>query len=82
MNTVGSAGVNIAVINLEFDAQRLKAEDVHVDLSGTDVAAARHGNDRAPETRKKRAHHSSGGPHLNDEVVGGLPRIDVSGIDF
>ena len=55
---------------------------MHIDLSGTDVAASRHGDDGLAEARKKRAQHRSGGPHLNDEVVGGLPRVDVGGIDF
>ena len=82
VDAVGRGGVDVAVIDLELNTQGLQAEDVHVDLAGADVAAARHGNDGLAEPRKKRSEHGRRGTHLDDEVVGGLPGVDASGINL
>ena len=79
---LGSTGVDVAVGGVELDAQSLETQDMHIDLAGTQVAAARHGNLGAMETTQQGAHHSRGGAHLGDKLVGSLPGINLGGIDF
>ena len=79
---VGSARVDVAVIDLELDAERLKAEDVHVDLARADVAAAGHGDDGAAEAGEQGAEHRRRGAHLGDEMVGGLPGVHFGRVDL
>ena len=80
-DAVGRRGVDVAMCDLEVDAQGLEAEDVQVDLAGADVAAARHGHHGAAEAREQGAEHGRGGAHLGDELVGGLPLVDRGGVD-
>ena len=54
MKAVGRFGVKRAVLGFEGDTKGLKAGKVHVDLTGADLAAARHSHDCAAETTDKR----------------------------
>ena len=82
VQTLGSTGVDVAVGGVELDAQSLETQDMHIDLASTQVAAARHGDLGAMETTQQGTHHSRGGAHLGDKLVGRLPRIDLGGIDL
>ena len=68
-----SRSVNVSVIRVEFDTESLKAEDMHIDLAGTEVAAAGHGDLRTAETPEQRAHDRGARAHLGDELVRRLP---------
>ena len=54
LEAVRGARVDVAVVDLELDPERLEAEDVHVDLARADVAAARHGDDRLAKAGEQR----------------------------
>ena len=82
VQTLGRIGVDVAVGGVELNTQGLKTENVHIDLAGTQVAAARHGDLGAMETTQQGPHHGRGSTHLGDELVGGLPGIDLGGIDL
>ena len=82
MQTLGSTGIDVTVGGVELDAQSLETQDMHIDLASTQVAAARHGDLGAMETTQQGAHHSRGGAHLGDKLVGSLPRINLGGINF
>ena len=67
---------------IELNAQGLKTKNVHIDLASTQVAAARHGNFGAMEATQQGSHDGGGSTHLGNELVGGLPRIDLRGINL
>ena len=73
--------MNVTVIGVKLHAERFEAEDVHVNLARTEIAAARHSDLRAVEAPEKRAHDRRRGAHLGDELVRGLPAIDRRCVD-
>ena len=76
------AGVDVAVGGIKLYAQGLKTQNVHIDLASTQVAAARHGDLGAMEATQQGSHDGGGSTHLGNELVGGLPRIGLRGIDL
>ena len=64
MQTLGSTGVDVAVGGVELDAQSLETQDMHIDLTSTQVAAARHGNFGAMEAAQQGPHDGGGSAHL------------------
>ena len=54
---------------------------MHVDLAGTQVAPARHGDLRPAEASEQRPHDGRGGAHLGHELVRSFPAIRSRGID-
>ena len=80
--TLGRISVDVAVGGIELNAQGLKTKNVHIDLASTQVAAARHGDLGAMEATQQGSHHGGGSTHLGNELVGGLPRIDLRGINL
>ena len=81
MKPVGRLGPQVPVVDGELDAERLEAAQVHVDLARADLAPARHGNARPSEPSDERTEHRDARPHLRDEFVGRLERIDRGRID-
>ena len=67
---------------IKLDAQGLKTKNVHIDLASTQVAAARHGDLGAMEATQQGPHDGGGSTHLGNELVGGLPGIDLRGINL
>ena len=82
VQALGRVGVDVAVGGVEFDAQGLKTQDMHIDLASAQVAAAGHGDLGAMETAQQGSHHGSGSAHLGNELIGSLPGIDLGGIDL
>ena len=80
--TLGRISVDVAVGGIELYAQGLETKNVHIDLASTQVAAAGHGYLGTMETAQQGPHHGRGSTHLGDELVGGLPRIDLRGINL
>ena len=81
VQTVGRGRMQKAVLDLKLDAQRLEADQVHVNGAGADLAAARHGDARLAETPDQGAEHRDAGAHLGDELVGRLPLVHRGGVD-
>ena len=80
--TLGRISVDVTVGGIELNAQGLETQNVHIDLASTQVAAARHGNLGAMEAAQQGSHDGGGSTHLGNELVGGLPRIDLRGINL
>ena len=81
MHALARIGVDVTMLGIELHAQGLKAQDVHINLAGTQVAAAGHGDFRLAHTAQQRTENGRGSAHLCDELVRGLPLVDSRGID-
>ena len=81
MQAFGRVGVQVPVVHGELHTQGLKTHQVHIDLAGTDLAAARHGHARLAETRHQRAEHADGRAHLRHQFVRRFMGRDLSGVD-
>ena len=69
------------MIGVELDAKGLKTENVHIDLTGTKIATARHGNLGASKAAEQRAHDSGRGTHLGNKLIRSFPGVNARGID-
>ena len=69
------------MIGVKLHTERFEAEDVHVDLARTEIAAAGHGDLRAVEAPEERPHDRRRGAHLGNELVGSFPAIHSRGVD-
>ncbi len=67
---VGRARDQHAVIDLELDAEGLKAHQVHVDLTCADLASARHGHMGLPEAGDERTENRDARAHFGNQLVG------------
>ena len=81
VQAVGRVGVQVPVVHGELHTQGLKTHQVHIDLAGTDLAAAGHGHARLAETRHQRAEHADGRAHLRHQLVGRFMGRDLSSVD-
>ncbi len=77
---VRRGGLQEAVVHHELHAQGLQPHEVHVDLAGADLAAARHGDARLAEPPDERAQHGDARAHLRHQLVGGLPLVHGAGV--
>ena len=66
-------GIDVTVVGIELHTQRLEAQDVHIDLSRTEVAAAGHGDLRLAEAAQEGTHDGRRRTHLGNKVVRCLP---------
>ena len=75
------SGVDVAVVEVEIDAEGLQAQDVHVDLARADVAAARHGHSGLSEAPQQRPEHGGRGAHLRNQLVWRDPALHRRSVD-
>ena len=66
---VRSNRVDESVAHPNLHAQLGKAPDVHVDLAGADIAAARHRDVGLAVPRDQRAENRNRGTHLRDHLI-------------
>ena len=78
---VGRARDQHAVVDLELDAEGLKAHQVHVDLTCADLASARHGLMGLPEAGDERTENRDARAHFGNQLVGRLETVDGRGVD-
>ncbi len=81
LDPIGSRSLDVAVVHLELDAERLEARDVHVELSRADLATTGHRDVRAAEARDERTENGNRRAHLGDERIGRLVRVDAARVD-
>ena len=76
VQTVGSGCLDVAVICLEVNPERLHADHVHVNLTGSQIAAARHSNTSFAEAGHKRAKDRNRSSHFGYEFIRRFPGIN------
>ncbi len=78
---LGGRDLDEAVVQAHHPAHVGQAAQVDVDLTGTQVAAPRHGHAGPPEARHQRTHDLDGSPHALHQLIRSHLRLHSGGVD-